>query len=178
MRYRETTEPVRRPPVNRAAYVDSDVYDRVRQRREMLANRVDIPLEPARVTGVSRLIFQTVWRTPTERGTPVKVSVSNEKIIVARVREAIPNPFLEVDSKSKKRPIDQFADGKTYRIDLADGEALSGTIERLRVAAKSLEPAKGVRVAYDGGDRKAARGFRFELIPFVARQPKAETPAA
>ena len=104
----------------------------------------------------------------------MKVAVTEEVIVVQRLREAIPNPFLEVVGKGKdaKSVIASFDDGKTRHIALEDGDSLSGTIDRLRVAAKSLPTPKGVRVAYDGNDKKNARGFRMELIPLVTRTKK------
>lgn len=109
----------------------------------------------------------------------MKATATDEVIIVTRSREAVPNPFLEINPKTKTTEIARFdKEGKTVRIQLDEGESLGSTVQRLRDAAKGLTPSKGVRVSYDGPgtqveNRKTARSFRFELIPFVARQPKA-----
>lgn len=159
-------------------------YEQWKANRERnLSKPVDNPTQRSTVEGVPRIVFQTLWRTPNERVPTMKAVATDEVIIVTRSREAVPNPFLEVNSKTKIRAIDQFAkDNKTVRITLDEGESLGSTIQRLRDAAKGLTPSKGVRVSYDGTgtqteNRKTAKSFRFELIPFVARQATT-TPAS
>lgn len=145
--------------------------ERVAARRDK--KQVD---EPDRLEVSSRRrTFHTVWRADYPKGYPMKIAVTDDKIVLTRNVEPKPNEFLVVDGKSKKRPIDLFADGKTRAVELDEGDSLVGTIDRLRAAAKTLTPPLSVRVRLDGEGsqvelRKTARKFRFELIPLVERK--------
>ena len=109
----------------------------------------------------------------------MKVAVTDQAIESKRVgREAKPNPFLEVNPKTKATVIAGFNDGKTRRIDLEEGDSLVSTVVQLRKAAKTIK--RGVRVAVDGADaaaKKAAKSFRFELCDPITRTRKSKADA-
>lgn len=152
--------------------VDQATYLRV-QARKNLVLQVDTTSLGEYGVGVPHMVFHTLWRTSTEKGVHnMKIAVTEEVIEVKRNMEPKPNEFLAMTGtgKAQKSVIQAFIDaGKTQRVTLDEGDSLSGTIDRLRVAAKSV--GKGVRVAIDG-DKKASRTFRFELIEPVVRNRK------
>ena len=157
--------------------VDQDTYLRLQ------ARKVFEVAEPVCYDGdVPRMVLQTLWRTPQEGGYEMKVAVTDQAIAVRRLgREAKPNPFMEVNLKTKVTVIQAFDDGKTRRIDLEEGDSLASTIDQIRKAAKTI--TRGVRVAVDGAtkdDKKTAKSFRFELCDPITRtrKPKSDATAS
>jgi hypothetical protein len=157
--------------------VDLDAYLAL-QARKNLTLQVDTSSHRPYSDEVPHMVFQTVWRTESEGGVPMKITATEDTIEVKRNTEPKPNEFLAMTGtgKAAKSVIQAFVDaGKTQKVELEPGDSLTGTIDRLRVAAKSV--GKGVRIAIDG-DRKTSRSFRFELIAPVVRQSKADKEAA
>jgi len=98
-----------------------------------------------------------------------KITVSKTQLPEPkRGRDAKPNPYLE--------SVGSFIDGKTRTLKLDPDEKAQTELSKLRAAAKTLTPPKGVRAVIAQDERS----FDFRLIDFTPRPRKAkdESPAA